>query len=59
MHHITQVTMPRDAETQQHFGYAYIEFRRPMHAACALFKFNFAKLRNRYADACAAYAGVR
>jgi hypothetical protein len=51
--------MPRDAETQQHFGYAYIEFRRPMHAACALFKFNFAKLRNRYADACAAYAGVR
>ena len=41
---VVKVTMPRDPETERHYGYAYVEFRRTFYAACALYKFNFVKL---------------
>jgi len=42
---VVKVTMPRDEETKHHYGYAYLEFRQPFDAVCALCQFNFVKLR--------------
>ena len=42
---VVKVTMPRDEETKKHYGYAYLEFRQPFDAVCALCQFNFVKLR--------------
>ena len=44
---VVKVSMPRDEETTQHHGYAYVEFRRSIDAAAALCCFNMVKLNDK------------
>jgi RNA recognition motif-containing protein len=44
---VVKVAIPRDPETHQHHGYAYVEFRHTVHAVSALCRFNMVQLSSK------------